>query len=158
MAILRVLSISFVATAAMLAVAGCDRGGDAARNAGSTSATLAQPAPPTPSASTPMPVSPSGTTNASTAAQGTDLSNSTRATGNSNTYQPPSGDNPAPGASGASVRGAGSAASGIPGAASSSTGQTTSSQTLGTSPQPNDGTLPGGTTGSTGSRRGGGKS
>ena len=157
MALLRALSLSLVATAAMLAVAGCDRGGDGARNAGSTSATLAQPAPPAPSASTPMPVSPSGTTNASTAAQGTDLSNSTRATGNSNTYQPPSGDNPAPGATGASVRGAGSAASGVPGAASS-TGQTTSSQTLGTSVPPNDGTLPGGTTGSTGSRRGGGKS
>ncbi|MDQ6638277.1 MAG: hypothetical protein M3Z15_01240, partial [Pseudomonadota bacterium] len=84
----------------------------------------------------------------STAGTGNDLSNSTRATGSSNVYQPPSSDNPAPGgAPSASAAGAASAAS-----------QSVSSQTRGTSPPPNDGTLPRGTEGNTGSRRGGGKS
>ncbi len=55
---------------------------------------------------------------------------------------------------GAPPGGAANAANGASPAAS----QTMSSQTLGTSPPPNDGTLPRGTTGSTGSRRGGGKS
>ena len=144
--------------AATLAVAACDRGppargADSAQTTGST----VQPAPATPSASTPMPVSPSGSTNASTAAQGSDLSNSTRATGTSNVYQPPSSDNPAPGAAAASATAGGTSADAVAGSASASR-QTTSSQTRGTSVPPNDGTLPGGTTGSTGSRRGGGKS
>ena len=135
--------------AAALAVAGCNRGTpppgvDATQPA--ASAVL----PGTASVSTPMPVSPTGSTNATIAAQGSDLSNSTRAGGTSNVYQPSSGDNPAPGASAG-----GSPA--VAGAASSA-GQTTSSETRGTSMPPNSGTLPGGTTGSTGSQRGGGKS
>ncbi|MEO5845591.1 MAG: hypothetical protein ABIQ33_12210 [Caldimonas sp.] len=131
-----------------LALAGCDRGAapgaDSARSTGST----VQPTPPTASASTPLPVSPAGLTNSSTASAGNDLSNSTRASGNSNVYQPPSGDNPAPGA--AVTAGAGSSAS--------SAGQSTSSQTLGTSPRPGDGPLPKGAEGSTASRGGAGKS
>ena len=128
---LRIGSFSLVVVA-VLAVAACDRGtppraADSTQPIGGT----VQPAPATASASTPLPVSPSGSTNASTAAQGSDLSNTTRATGTTNVYQP--------------------------GTASSS-GQATSSETRGTSVPPNDGTLPGGTTGSTGSRSGGGKS
>jgi len=88
---------------------------------------------------------PGTATPTSAASTPTDLSNSTRATGSSNTYQPPSSDNAAPAALAAS-------------GAASATGQSTSSQTLGTSVPPNDGTLPSGTTGSTGARRGGGKS
>ncbi len=106
---------------------------------------MAQANPPGASSSLPVPVS--GQTNPSTSAKGNDLSNSTRASGNSNVYQPPSGDNPPPG--GTPTAGANSAAS----AAS----QRVSSQTRGTSPPPNSGTLPGGTEGNTGSRRGGGK-
>lgn len=136
--------------AAVTVVAGCNRHDDAAAP-GSATPTSADATPTregmsasaAAAASTPLPVSPAGSTNASTAAQGNDLSNSTRATGNSNVYQPPSTNNPAPAAS----------ASG----AASSNAQTTSSQTLGTSVPPNDGTLPTGTTGSTGARRGGGK-
>jgi hypothetical protein len=141
---LRTLSTAALVAAAL--AAGCDRGTPAASNTGfrQPGGSAVQPAPATAAASTQLPVSPSGSTNASTAAQGSDLSNSTRATGNSNVYQPPSGDNAAPAAAS--------------GAATTSTGQATSSQTLGTSVPPNDGTLPGGTTGSTGSRRGGGKS
>jgi hypothetical protein len=148
-----------VLAAATLALAGCDRGSssaaDTTRAPGATTSSGQTPptttadvgsagAPASAAASAP----PSGMTNPSTAAQGTDLSNSTRATGNSNVYQPPSTDNPAP------VQ----ASAGVASGAASATGQSTSSQTLGTSPPPNDGTLPGGTTGSTGSRRGGGKS
>lgn len=95
-----------------------------------------------------MPVAPSGLTNSSTAGTGMDLTNSTRASGSSNVYQPPSSDNPAPG--GAPVGSAGRPAS----AAS----QSVTSQTRGTSQPPNSGTLPGGTEGSSGSRSGGGKS
>jgi hypothetical protein len=87
-------------------------------------------------------------TNPSTAGTGNDLSNSTRASGTTNVYQPPSSDNPAPG-NAANAGNAGNAASGP--------NQSTSSQTRGTSPMPNDGTLPGGTEGNSGSRRGGGK-
>ena len=107
-----------------------------------------QATPPAAASSTPLPVSPAGLTNPSTAATGNDLSNSTRASGSSNVYQPPSSDNPAPG--GTATAGAGSPAS----AAS----QSVTSQTRGTSPAPNSGTLPGGTEGNTGTRRGGGKS
>jgi len=127
-----------------LAVIGCDRGpaptSDASRATGST----VQPPLPTGAASTPMPVSPGGQTNPSTAAMGNDLSNSTRASGSSNVYQPPSADNPASGA----------AISASPGPAAS---QSTSSQTRGTSPPPSNGTLPTGTEGNSGSARGGGK-
>jgi len=87
---------------------------------------------------------PTGQTNPSTAAMGNDLSNSTRASGSSNVYQPPSADNPASGA----------AISASPGPAAS---QSTSSQTRGTSPPPSNGTLPTGTEGNSGSARGGGK-
>jgi len=87
-------------------------------------------------------------TNSSTAGTGNDLSNSTRASGNSNLYQPSSTDNPPPG-------GTPSAGAGSPASAAS---QSVSSQTRGTSPPPNDGTLPGGTEGTSGSRRSGGKS
>ena len=106
-----------------------------------------QPTPPTAATSTPLPVAPSGQTNPSTAGTGNDLSNSTRASGNSNVYQPPSNDNPPPG--GTPTAGAAS-----PRATAS---QSVSSQTRGTSPPPNSGTLPGGSEGNTGSRRGGGK-
>jgi len=130
-----------------LAVAACDRGpasgSDASRPTGST----VQPPLPTGAAS--MPVSPTGQTptgqtNPSTAAMGNDLSNSTRASGSSNVYQPPSADNPASGA----------AISASPGPAAS---QSTSSQTRGTSPPPSNGTLPTGTEGNSGSARGGDK-
>ncbi len=142
-----------IAMAATALFAGCNRSGTAPTT-GSVPATGGASATSTEStttgaagaaASTPLPVSPSGSTNASTAAQGNDLSNSTRAGGSSNTYQPPSTDNAAPGAAPAAS------------SAASSNGQSTSSQTLGTSVPPNDGTLPQGTTGSNGSRRGGGK-
>lgn len=79
--------------------------------------------------SAPLPVSPPGLTNPSTAAQGNDLTNSTAATGHSNSYQPPSTDNPASGAANASAPAA---------------SQSVSSRTLGTSPMPNDGTVPSG--------------
>ena len=133
----------FVLTA--LAVAGCDRAstppsGDAARTTGST--VLATPPGTAGAASTP--VVPAGLTNPSTAAMGNDLSSSTRASGRSNVYQPPSTDNPASGAA--------TAASPEPAA-----NQGVTSQTRGTSPPPSDGTLPNGTEGNSGSRRGGGK-
>jgi hypothetical protein len=140
------------AVVAALSLAACDRtpsqGAESARDTGTTVQ------PPTASASTPMPVSPSGTTNSSTAARGADLTNSTRASGDSNVYQPPSSDNPPPGGGAAT---AGSAATGATSSTGSGTGQSTTSETRGTSVPPNDGTLPGGTTGTSGSRRGGGK-
>ena len=125
----------------------CDRGAAPGREAASPTGSTVLPTPPTASSSTPLPVSPSGQTNPSTAGTGNDLSNSTRASGRSNVYQPPSTDNPPPG--GTPTAGAGSPAS----AAS----QSVTSQTRGTSPPPNSGTLPGGSEGNTGSRRGGGK-
>jgi len=94
-----------------------------------------------------MPVSPSGLTNASTAGTGNDLTNSTRASGSSNVYEPPSSGNPPPGGTPA----------GTAGAADAAASQSVTSQTRGTSPPPNDGTLPRGTEGNSGSRRGGGK-
>jgi hypothetical protein len=118
-------------------------GADSARGSDST----VQAPLPAGGASTPMPVSPNGATNASTASKGNDLTNSTRASGNTNVYQPPSADNPAP--SGLTTGSADPAAS--------APNQSTTSQTRGTSPMPNSGTLPGGTEGNTGSRRGGGK-
>ena len=130
-----------------LALAACDRGASGSRDAGPMTGSTVQATPPTASSSTPLPVSPSGQTNPSTAGTGNDLSNSTRASGSSNVYQPPSSDNPPPG--GTSSAGADSAAS--------APNQSVTSQTRGTSPPPNSGTLPGGTEGNTGTRRGGGK-
>ncbi|HEV7574561.1 MAG TPA: hypothetical protein VGO85_00835 [Caldimonas sp.] len=139
---------TFFVAVATLALVGCNR--SAAPGADSTQATgsTVQATPPGAASSTPLPVSPAGLTNSSTASKGSDLSNSTSATGSSNTYQPPSSDNPAPAATAAAS--AGNSAS----AARASV----SSQTRGTSPPPNDGTLPRGTEGSTGSRGGAGKS
>jgi hypothetical protein len=137
----RVLALSILTA---LGVAGCDRGPSPASDASRTPGSTVQPTPSTAAASTPMPVSPSGLTNPSTAAMGNDLSNSTRASGSSNVYQPPSADNPASGA----------AISASPAPAAS---QSTSSQTRGTSPPPSSGTLPSGTEGNSGSARGGGK-
>ncbi len=128
---------------AAASLSSCDRaaapGAASAQPTGST----VQPTQTNAAASTPLPVSPSGQTNSSTAGSGNDLSNSTRASGNSNVYQPASTDNAAPN---------GSAASPAPAAS-----QGVSSQTRGTSPPPNDGTLPRGTEGNTGARNGGGK-
>jgi hypothetical protein len=128
---------------AALLVAGCDRGAPPGAETSRSSSSTVQPTLPTGAASTPMPVSPSGQTNESTAGRGNDLSNSTRASGRSNVYEPASTDNPASGASAT--------------AAASGASQSTSSQTRGTSPTPNNGSLPGGTEGNSGSRRGGGK-
>jgi hypothetical protein len=141
-------STSSLATAiglAALALAACDRGTPSGADTAPATPSTARADPPAASPSMPVPVS--GQTNPSTAGKGDDLSNSTRASGNSNVYQPPSSDNPPPG--GTPTAGANSPAS----AAS----QSVSSQTRGTSPPPNSGTLPGGTEGNTGSRRGGGK-
>ncbi len=101
-----------------------------AESAGATGITV-QATPSQDAASTPLPVSPSGLTNSSTAAQGNDLSNSARAGGSSNTYQPASTDNPAPG--------------GAASAPSTAASQSVSSSTTGTQPMPNDGTTPNGT-------------
>ena len=130
---------------AALAVGGCDRASaPASGNATSNTGSTVQATPPGAAGAASTPVVPAGLTNPSTAATGNDLSNSTRASGRSNVYQPPSADNPAPGAA--------TAASPEPAAS-----QGVSSQTRGTSPPPPDGTLPGGTEGNSGSRRGGGK-
>jgi hypothetical protein len=134
-----------LSVALAISLAACDR--VAAPGADSSRSTV-QPTRSADAASTPLPVSPSGLTNPSTAQQGNDLSNSTSASGKSNTYEPPSaGAGPTPGASA-------TAASTEPQAAS----QSRSSQSLGTRPPANDGTLPNGTEGSTGSRGGAGKS
>jgi len=138
-------SLSALIGLTALALAACDRGTPSGAAAAPATPSMAQANPPGASSSLPVPVS--GQTNPSTSAKGNDLSNSTRASGNSNVYQPASSDNPPPG--GTPTAGANSAAS----AAS----QSVSSQTRGTSPPPNSGTLPGGTEGNTGSRRGGGK-
>lgn len=127
-------------------LAACDRGTGSGADAARTTGSTVQATAPGAAASTPMPVAPSGLTNPSTAAAGNDLSNSTRASGSSNVYQPASSDNPAPGGSAGTVGSAASAAS-----------QSLSSQTRGTSPPPNDGTLPKGSEGNSGSRNGGGK-
>jgi hypothetical protein len=140
---MRCLAPTLSALLAAVAVAACDRGAapgaDSARTTGST----VQAPPSRGAASTPLPVAPAGLTNSSTAGKGNDLSNSTRASGGSNVYQPPSSDNPAPNPTAA--------------APASAASQSISSQTRGTSPPPNDGTLPVGTEGNSGSRRGGGK-
>jgi hypothetical protein len=132
---------------AALALAACDRaaapGAESARDTGTT----VQAAPPAATASTPMPVAPSGMTNSSTAGRADDLSNSTRASGSTNVYQPPSGDNPAPGGT----------PSGTAADPASAASQSVTSQSRGTSPPPNSGTLPGGVTGNSGSGGGGGK-
>ena len=131
------------ALVAALALAACDRRAPGAESSPAAGSTV-QATPSTAASSTPLPVSPSGLTNSSTASQGHDLSNSTRASGGSNVYQPPSADNPA--ANGAAAAAPASGAS-----------QSVTSQSRGTNAPPNDGTLPIGTEGNTGSRRGGGK-
>ena len=147
--------ITFPTAPALLALglacslSACDRGTGSGTDAGSTrniGNTSVPTTAPGAAASTPLPVSPSGVTNPSTAGTGNDLSNSTRVSGTSNVYQPPSSDNPAPGGTPAAA-----------GAAASAASQSVSSQTRGTSPPPNEGTLPKGMEGNTGSRRGGGK-
>jgi hypothetical protein len=142
-----IASPALFAVAVACALAACDRGTGSGADSARTTGSTVQATPAGATASTPMPVSPSGLTNSSTAATGNDLSNSTRASGTSNVYQPPSSDNPPPGG----------AAAGTAGAASSAASQSVSSQTRGTSLPPNDGTLPGGNEGNSGSRSGGGK-
>jgi len=136
-----------LATAAAMNLSACDRGAPPVEATRSTVSTV-QPTRSPDAASTPLPVSPSGLSNSSTAQQGNDLSNSTSASGKSNMYEPSSAS--APPAQGVAV---GNSAD-HPSAAS----QSVSSQTSGTHPPANDGTLPKGTEGSTGARRGGGKS
>src|SRR4051812_46580497 len=112
MAPLRALSIPLLTAAAL--VSGCNRGSaPGGADAGQATRSAAQPAAATPSASSPS----LGTTNASTAAEGSDLSNSTAATGKSNVYQPASADNRTPGGAAAAPV-AGNSATPIPGAAS----------------------------------------
>ena len=112
-----------LALATTLAITGCNRTAPSATDAGQTTGSTVQAAPPGDAASTPMPVGPAGLSNESTARQGNDLTNSTRATGGSNVYQSPSTDNPAPGNPGL-------AAAGSPSSAAS---QSLSSQSRGTS-------------------------
>ena len=140
---MRFPALVFPLLLAAASLSSCDRVSTPGAQSAQQTGTTVQPMSAMTAASTPMPVAPSGQTNSSTAGLGNDLSNSTRASGGSNLYQPPSTDNAPSG---------GTAASPAPAAR-----QGVSSQTRGTSPPPNDGTLPGGTEGNTGSRSGGGK-
>jgi hypothetical protein len=120
---LRTFALPSLAVAAALVIAGCNRTTPPSPASAQASDSTA-PGSANGAASTPMPVSPTGLTNASTANQGNDLSNSTGASGRSNLYQPPSSDNPPP---------AGPLASGA-GSPSAAASQSVSSQSRGTTP------------------------